>query len=120
MLYKVLKTNAASCLLFGVLFLIAPVVVANALGNPPVLLLQILGLGLIGNGLLILWAASKPVPNRAAVLFFVFGDAIWVVATLILILTGLWITTALGILLSIAVAIFVGGCGFLQWRLLPS
>lgn len=119
MLINVLRLNAASCALFGVLFFLAAPVVAMTIGDPPDLLLQILGVGLVVNATFLLWTSAKIPPDRKSVLFFAFGDAIWVVATLALIATGLWITTPVGIVLSAGVAMFVGGCGYFQWKLAP-
>ena len=120
MLNHVLRANAVSCTLFGLLFSLAAPSVANTIGNPPTLLLQVLGVGLLVNAAFIFWTSTRPTPNRTCVLFFALGDAIWVVATLALVGAGLWITTPTGLALSIGVAAFVGGCGFFQWKLAPA
>ena len=89
-LATVLRLNAASCLSFGLIFLAAPWTVAAFLGTAPVWLIVSLGVGLIGNGVL-LWLSVREAraPKRAEVLFFCLGDLGWVVMTLALILTGL-------------------------------
>jgi len=119
-LATVLRLNALSCLGFGALFLLVPGAVAAVPGTPPVWLVGALGAGLIGNGAL-LWMSVRGgrVPRRMEVLFFVTGDALWVVATLALVSTGLWIVTVLGQALTLAVAAMVGALGFAQWRRLP-
>lgn len=115
-----LRLNAFSCLAFGVLFVSAPGVVAAALGTPPAWLVAALGAGLVGNGAL-LWLSVRDgrVPRRAEVLFFSMGDAAWVMATLALIITGVWIVTPGGRIAALAVAIMVGAFGLAQWRRLP-
>src|SRR6056297_2415918 len=119
-LATVLRLNALSCLGFGALFLLAPVAVAQALGTPPVWLVAALGAGLVGNGaLLLLSVRGGRVPRRAEVLFFSLGDAAWVVATLALILAGVWIVTPGGRVAALAVAVMVGALGVAQWRRLP-
>lgn len=120
MLNHVLRANAASCALFGVLFSLAAPAVAHTIGDPPTLLLQVLGIGLLVNATLLFRTSTRPTPDRFSVLFFALGDAIWFVATLGLVVTGLWITTPTGLALSIGVAAYVGGCGFLQWKLAPT
>ena len=119
MLNHVLRVNAASCTLFGSLFAFAAPAVAYIVGDPPILLLQVLGGGLLLNAALLFWTSRKPHPDRVSVLFFALGDALWVAATLVLIGTGWWITTLIGITLSLGIAALVGICGVLQWKLAP-
>lgn len=120
MLKKVLIANAISCLGFGLLFAVYASTVADFLGSPPTLIIAILGVGLFLNGLNILWVARKQAPSKFEVLQFVVGDGIWVIGTLILLILGLWITTSAGQIWSIAVAIWVGFCGYMQFRYLPT
>lgn len=119
-LATVLRLNAASCLSFGLIFLAAPWNVAAFLGTAPVWLIVSLGVGLIGNGVL-LWLSAREAraPKRAEVLFFCLGDLGWVVMTLALILTGLWITTPAGQGVALIVALAVGAMGWMQWQALP-
>lgn len=119
-LATVLRLNALSCLGFGVLFLAAPGPVATGLGTPPTWLIVALGAGLVGNAAL-LWLSARGgrAPRRAEVLFFCAGDAAWVVATLALVLAGVWIVTPGGRIAALVVAIMVGALGLAQWRRLP-
>lgn len=119
-LATVLRLNALSCLGFGLVFLLAPGAVATALGTPPGWVIAALGAGLLGNALL-LWLSVRGgrAPRRAEVLFFSLGDAGWVVATLALILGGVWIVTPGGRIAALAVAAMVGALGLAQWRRLP-
>lgn len=119
-LATVLRLNALSCLGFGALFFVAPAAVAAARGTPPAWFIAVLGAGIIGNGVL-LWLSVRGgrTPRRAEVLFFSMGDAGWVVATLVLILAGVWIVTPGGRIAAIIVAVMVGALGFAQWRRFP-
>lgn len=119
MLKRVLIVNAASCVFFGALFTFAGPATAELIGTPPVLLLQLLGVGLMANAVMLVWASLRTQPDRISILAFALGDAIWVAATAILLISGLWITTTSGIIWAIGIAIFVGVCGALQWKLAP-
>lgn len=119
MLKQVLRANAASCMFFGALFAFAGPATANLVGTPPVLLLQLLGVGLMVNAVMLVWTSLRAQPDRLSILAFVLGDAIWVVATAALLITGLWITTASGVIWAAGTAAFVGACGALQWKLAP-
>lgn len=119
MLKPVLFANAASCLGFGVLFAAFPGGVASFLGTPPQILVMLLGFGLILNGAHILWVARQAAPKRRDVLYFALGDGMWVLATVILLAGGIWITSGAGVSAALVVAIWVGGCGLLQWRYAP-
>jgi hypothetical protein len=110
----VLRLNAASCLGFGALFVVASEAVAVWLGKMPPQVVFWLGLGLVWNGGHLLLAARRPSPRRAEVLWFVSGDMLWWLATLGLIATGVWLTTPAGIALAGLVAVGVAGLGAAQ------
>ena len=115
----ILVANALSCMLFGAIFVINGPAAAAFLGNPPVLLLQILGVGLLLNAAHLVLTARQKTPTRRTVLYFVFGDMLWVTATVLMLALGLFITTSAGVWTAIAVAAFVGACGLGQFRLAP-
>jgi hypothetical protein len=112
---KVLRTNAASCLVFGGVFVAMPGLVAGFLGTPPVWLVAALGAGLIVNGAHLLWAARRG-PGRPELLYFALGDGAWVAGTVLLVATGTWITTPAGVIAALTVAAVVGVFGVLQWK----
>ncbi len=120
MLKPILLANAASCLGFGAIFAAMPAATAEFLGDPPVWLISVIGVGLILNGLNLLWVARKSRPGRFEILQFVIGDAVWVVATLVLVGLGLWVTTPAGIAAALAVALWVEACGFGQFVYRPA
>lgn len=119
MLKHTLRANAVSCALFGAIFILAGPVTAELIGDPPLLILQLLGAVLLINAAMLGWTSTRRAPKRLSVLFFSLGDALWVAATAGLLVTGYWITTTSGIVWSIVVAAFVGTCGILQWRFAP-
>lgn len=120
-LKTILGANALSCLAFGGVFIAAPASVAAFLGTPPApaWLIAGLGAGLILNGLHLAYAATRTAPSRAAVAYFSAGDFLWVVATLVLVATGTWITAPRGIAAALAVAVVVAALGILQLRRRP-
>lgn len=119
MLRFVLLLNALSCAIFGGLFLKDANAASLFIGNPPILLMQFLGAGLLINALLLIINAIRKQPPRIKIITFAIGDGIWVFATFVLLIIGHWITTPHGISWAIGVAIFVGLCGIAQWRLAP-
>lgn len=116
-LNNVMKSNAASCIFFGVLFMSSPSSVVGFLSldrSAPVSLLFILGVVLFVNGLHIIWAVSKPSPNPLLVYYFSIGDFIWVILSIGLIALGIWINNPAGIVATLLVAVLVGVFGVLQ------
>lgn len=116
-LKSVLRMNAASCILFGVLFVFMPSVVADFLSPQfpaPSLLVLALGTGLVANGAHLLWASYQVTLNKPLVYHFSFGDFIWTIVTVVLIASELWITTTAGIATALVIAFFVALFGVLQ------
>lgn len=116
-LQKVMRANAISCVAFGGLFALQPSLVATYLGGAspaPQLYILILGILLIVNGLHLLWASRTPLAKKELILYFSTGDYIWVIASVGLMVSGVWITTTGGVLVASAVAVMVGLFGILQ------
>jgi len=112
-----MKANASSCIGFGGVLACFSESVAHFLSlNHPVpnIVLVLLGLVLIVNGLHLIWASFRTAPSKLLVLYFSAGDYIWVLITLYLIFTGMWITTSMGIVIALLVAAMVGTFGWLQ------
>lgn len=110
----VLRLNAASCLLFGALFVVAPTATAAFLGAPFADIIRAAGLVLALNGLHLAWASRR---NRIApleVVYFSAGDIIWMNLTFALIALGELITTPAGIAASLIVALGVAAFGIAQ------
>lgn len=116
-LKNVLKANAASCIIFGLMFLWAPLEIALFLSNDapaPELVLFLLGAVLVINGLHLLWASVQTSPNKLLVWYFSFGDLLWAIGTIVLLIGGIWITTVFGIIAAIVVGMTVSVLGILQ------
>ncbi|GLR72212.1 hypothetical protein [Agaribacter marinus] len=116
-LQNVMRANALSCLVFGLLFSIYPSSVAEYVGGTspaPQSVVMVLGVTLVFNGFHLLWASNLALPNKLLVLYFSMGDFIWVIASLGLMMAGFWVTTINGIVAASAVAVMVGIFGVLQ------
>ena len=115
-----MRINAASCLIFGALFVLAPATVGSFLAEKtpaPELYILILGVVLLINGLHLLWASIRTQIGKYLVWYFSSGDMLWVIASLALLLAKLWVTSPAGILTTILVALLVGFLGVMQLRL---
>ncbi|MEO9897095.1 MAG: hypothetical protein ABJD13_20730 [Paracoccaceae bacterium] len=114
----VLRLNAASCISFGLLFVVAPQVVAAFLGSTPPVIIFALGVGLFGNGAFLIAASLRKTLRKGEVIWFSLGDLGWWLATLGLIAAKIWITTTWGIILAVIVATIVAGLGVAQlWNI---
>ncbi len=116
-LATILRANAVSCLVFGLIFIITPTAVALFLDNnkpAPDGLILVLGAGLIINGIHLLWVSTRQKIPKSLVIYFSTGDYLWLAFTLILMLTGTWITTLPGIVSTSIVSTLVGLFGLLQ------
>ncbi len=120
-LRNVLKANAVSCIIFGLIFLIIPAKTAHFLSqtNPaPNLLISLIGIILIINGLHLVWASVQATHSKPTILYFSSNDFIWVALSIALIIGKVWITTPKGIAATLAIAMMVGVLGALQFGLL--
>ena len=116
-LKNIMRLNATSCLFFGLILSLAPQKVAIFLShsNPaPNWLILSLGVILVFNGAHLIWSSFLNSPSRLLVLYFSVGDFIWVIASLSLVVLGLWVTTGFGIFTTLMIAILVGVFGLLQ------
>ena len=115
LLRTTLRLNAASCLIFGALFALAPQVVADFLGAPiATRWLPALGAALIVNGLHLLWVARAAAPHRLAVFYFTLGDLLWWLGTMALLASDTLITRPQGQAAALLVALMVAGFAVLQ------
>lgn len=116
-LKQVLQLNALSCIGFGLLFSLRSAAVASFLSaesSAPPILITVLGLVLIFNGLHLVWASSQELLSKFLIMYFSIGDFAWVLATVLIILMGVWITNAQGVIAALIVAALVGSMGLLQ------
>ena len=118
-LQTVLRMNASTCIGFGVLFTVIPDSLArflSATSPAPGYVLLILGLGLIAQGIHLIWTSFQIQPSKALILYFSMGDFIWTMASVLLILLGVWVNSPLGVLYTGLVALIVGLLGVMQIR----
>ena len=116
-LSNVMKANAFSCIGFGFTFFFLPEEVRNFLSvnnQAPNIVFSVLGIILFFNGLHLIWASLKLIPSKHLVIYFSVGDYIWVLGTSYLLVAGIWITTPMGIAVTLLVSCMVGIFGLLQ------
>jgi hypothetical protein len=116
-LKNVLRANAASCIIFGLMFLWAPLEIALFLSADfpaPEIVLFLLGAVLVVNGLHLIWASAQTPPNKLLVLYFSFGDLLWALGSAILLIGSIWVTTIPGVIATILVSTVVATLGVLQ------
>lgn len=116
-LHNVMRANAMSCMVFGVLFALLPGQVAVFLGGTapaPRIYILALGVMLIIHGMHLVWASRQARPKKQLILYFSLGDFIWVIASVGLMLLGVWITSYTGVIATSLVAVMVGIFGILQ------
>ncbi|MCM2679153.1 hypothetical protein [Echinimonas agarilytica] len=114
---QVMYLNATSCIVFGVLFLIAPLKVGLFLSQHstlPTLVVMTVGGILVINGFHLIWGARQSKPKEWLVWYFSLGDFLWVLASLVMVILGIGITSSMGILATVLVAVMVGSFGILQ------
>lgn len=109
-----MRLNAASCVSFGLLFIVASNAVAMFLGEVPQVVIIALGFGLLGNGAHLIGASGRTEIRAKEVIWFSLGDFTWWLATLALIVADFWITTFWGIIVAVMVATIVAGLGVAQ------
>lgn len=114
LLQTTLRLNATSCIVFGVIFLVASNSVNHFIGNSFEWLIPVIGGVLLINGLHLLFASKRKSPICPEILYFVLGDALWVVGSIVLILLGVVVTSFQGIIAAILIAAMVGFFAVLQ------
>lgn len=117
-LRNVLRLNAVSCLVFGLIFVVNPYQSAAFLGPVPVDLLQVLGVLLCVNGIHLAFASMRQEPSVTEVLYFSAGDVVWFLGSVALVGANCFVTTVGGQVSTILVAIGVLSLGLAQIWLL--
>jgi len=116
-LQTVLRLNASTCLAFGALFAVFPEGVAHFLSKTspaPTLVLLVLGIGLISHGAHLTWASLQHQPSKGLIWYFSVGDFAWTMASWLLMIIGLWITSPMGLIYATLVSLVVGLLGLMQ------
>jgi len=110
--------NAVSCLAFGLLFALFLEPVRVLLGSVPAGLLQVIGILLIVNGVHLAFASARERLRQFEVLYFSAGDILWFIGCVALVGANVYITTGVGQMAAIVVALGVLGLGLAQVWLL--
>ena len=116
---RILYGNAIFSGVSGFLFLFASNPIAKFVGLGAFLPILLIGIGLIAYAALIYTNRSRPEISRSFVLIAVIGDSIWVLLSIVFLLTG-WVPFsadgkwAVGII-AVMVDIFAT-LQFLEWR----
>ena len=116
---KMLKTtmmlNAGSCIIFGLIFVLASSSVNSFIGNQYAWLTPLVGAVLIVNGVHLFWASQRVKPVCMEILYFIAGDLAWVIASIIFVTFGVVVTTASGMFSALVIALAVGGFAVFQF-----
>lgn len=113
----ILRLNATSCFIFGLLFTLRAAEIVRFLSphaSLPTWLVIFLGACLILNGIHLLLTSFQAQPAKLVILYFSLGDILWVLATIVLIALQYGITSFAGIVASLLVAVMVGTFGSMQ------
>jgi len=113
-LRTVLRIDAVTCALSGLASLALASVLAAPLGLP-VPLLQVSGVALLGFAGLIAFAASRVPATRWPVWLVIVGNAVWVLDSVLLLVSGSVQPTALGTAYVIAQALVVAVLAELEY-----
>ena len=84
------------------------------LGDPPDLVLQVIGAILTLNGVHLTLASLRKTPKRLEILYFSLGDLAWWLGSTFLIAAKIWITTSVGSITAFAIALVVAAMGVAQ------
>lgn len=112
-LRRLLHVDAATSGAMGPLLVLAAPALSPALGLPAALLREA-GIALLPFAALLLWIARAPRPARGAAWAVVAANALWVVASVALLASGLVSPTALGEAFVLAQAAVVAALAWLQ------
>lgn len=111
---KILRVNAASCITFGFLGVLAPSWIAEFLGDPPKWVVLVTGAILMMNGLHLILASLRGTFKRWEIVYFSLGDLAWWLGSVLLIAANTWITTSAGQVAMFCIAVAVSGLGVAQ------
>ena len=117
-LRNVLRLNAASCLLFGLLLVFWPEPVGAVLGASASGLLRAIGFLLLANAAHLVIGSLRASLHPSEILYFSLGDILWFIGSLALVGANAFVTTGSGQLVVMVVAVGVLAMGIAQIWLL--
>jgi hypothetical protein len=109
-----LRLNAATCAVFGFIFVLAAEATSVFLGAVPAIWLRLTGALLIIHSLHLVWTSFRRIISRLEVYYFSGGDLLWFLASLALVLVPELITTIQGVTVTLFIAVAVAGIGLAQ------
>lgn len=115
LLRTVLRLNAISCMSFGIVFLLCSESTAKFLDDFTFVDFRLIGGALFVNGIHLLLGSLRKEMKRLEIAYFILGDLLWVVGSLILIGVGA-IFSVSAVAATLGVTVLVGTLGYLQWR----
>jgi len=114
-LRRVLLADGCLAVGFTLLLAVSASPLSDLLGLPTTLL-RLVGLGLLPWAAFVLYAATRPTISRPLTLVVASGNAVWTLASLLLLITGWVDPTALGHGFVIAQTLLVAVIAGLQYR----
>ncbi|AJD46787.1 hypothetical protein S7S_01815 [Isoalcanivorax pacificus W11-5] len=115
-LRNALLFNAVFSFACGVALLAMPQTIAALLGEVPVMICQILGVGLVLFAAEVAWVGTrKPVSPLLAKLITA-ADVAWVVGSVVLVVAAAGFLNVWGQVLILDIALVTGFCAWCQWR----
>lgn len=109
-----LRLNAATCAVFGFIFVLAAEATSGFLGAVPPIWLRVTGALLIIHSVHLIWTSFRHIISRLEVYYFSGGDLLWFLASLCLVLVPDFITTTQGVTVTLLTAVAVAGIGLAQ------
>ncbi len=109
-----LKINAFTCASFGATFMVFPLEVSTLLGQVPMSIITLLGVALIVNAGHLVFVSFKKTIHKLEVYYFSTSDQIWFLASLALLMMTDWVSTPIGVWVTVVVAIMVSVIGLAQ------
>lgn len=112
-LRRVLRANATTSAITGLAMLLAPSAIDDVLETGHPSWVRVVGIGLLPFAAVVAWLSSSTVGHlRRFTAAIVAGDVGWVAASLITVVLGWY--SGRGVVVVLAVAVFVGGYALLQ------
>jgi len=115
LLKQALRANALFSLLIAIDILLFSQPIAEVMGGFDSIYLTILGVGLLGFSVFLLFISERRSINLRLVKIITFMDVGWIIGSVLLIIFAPWLSTT-GIVLIIGVALVVGLCAYFQTK----
>jgi hypothetical protein len=115
MLQLLLLINCISCAIFGAFFALFSATVVTMIGDPPQILVILTGFAFLFNAILLGIAAARVNNYTPSIGYFIAGEVIWVLITLELLASGLWIIGTAAMAVHILITALLCLLGFGKW-----